>query len=236
MFVCQEYTEANKVTVAAIEFYDYALSWWDQVVTTKRRLGDDPIETWNQLKNIMRRRFVPSHYHRELHQRLRNLLQGNRTVDDYFKEMETLMLRADVHEECEATMSRFMDGLNRDIIDHLEVIHYENLEKLFHKAVMFKKQIKRRSAKPSYNSRKPIYQREEKSGFQKEYKPFVKPKVEEISSKWKEKEVTRTRDLKCFKCHRFGHYASEYSNKRIMVIRDSGEVESEDEKPEESEC
>ena len=127
-----------------------------------------------------------------------------------------------------------MGGLNRDIIDRLEVIHYENLEELFHKAVMFKKQIKRRSAKPSYNSRKHIYQREEKSGFQKEYKPFVKPKVEEISSKGKEKEVTRTRDLKYFKCHGLGHYASECSNKRIMIIRDSGEVESEDEKPEES--
>jgi len=234
VFVCQEYTEANKVKVAATEFYDYALSWWDQVVTTKRRLGDDSIETWNQLKNIMKRRFVPSHYHRELHQRLRNLVQGNRTVEEYFKEMETLMLRADVQEECEATMSRFMGGLNRDILDRFEVIHYENLEELFHKAVMFEKQIKRRSAKPSYNSSKPSYQREEKSGFQKEYKPFVKPKVEEISSKGKEKEVTRTRDLKCFKCHGLGHYASECSNKRIMIIRDSGEVESEDEKPEES--
>ena len=127
-----------------------------------------------------------------------------------------------------------MGGLNRDIIDRLEVIHYENLEELFYKAVMFEKQIKRRSAKPSYNSSKPSYQREEKSGFQKEYTPFVKPKVEEISSKGKEKEVTRTRDLKYFKCHGLGHYASECSNKRIMIIRDSGEVESEDEKPEES--
>jgi len=144
------------------------------------------------------------------------------------------MLRADVQEECEATMSRFMGGLNRDIIDRLEVIHYENLEELFHKAVMFKKQIKRRSAKPNYNSSKPSYQREEKSGFQKEFKPFVKPTVEEISSKGKEKVVTRTRDLKCFKCHGFGHYAGECSNKRIMIIRDNGEIESEDEKLEDS--
>ncbi|KAG7529737.1 Zinc finger CCHC-type, partial [Arabidopsis suecica] len=197
VFVCQEYTEANKVKVAATKFYDYALSWWDQVVTIKRRLGDDPIETWNQLKNIMKR-------------------------------------RADVQEECEATMSRFMGGLNRDIIDRLEVIHYENLEELFHKAVMFKKQIKRRSAKPSYNSSKPSYQREEKSSFQKEFKPFVKPTVEEISSKGKEKVVTRTRDLKCFKCHGLGHYAGECSNKRIMIIRDNGEIESEDEKLEDS--
>lgn len=136
VFVCQQYTEENKVKVAATEFYDYALSWWDQLVTTKSRLGDDRVETWNQLKAIMRRRFVPSHYHKELHQRLRNLVQGNITVEDYFKEMETLMLRADIQEENEATMSRFMGGLQRDIIDRLEVIHYDNLEELYHKAVM----------------------------------------------------------------------------------------------------
>ncbi|KAG7548172.1 Zinc finger CCHC-type [Arabidopsis suecica] len=232
VFVCQQYTKENKVKVAATEFYDYALSWWDQIVTTKRRLGDDPVETWNQLKAIMRRRFVPSHYHRELHQRLRNLVQGNRTVEDYFKEMETLMLRADIQEENEATMSRFMGGLQRDIIDRLEVIHYDNLEELYHKAVMFEKQLKRKSVKPSYNVSRPSYPREEKTGFQKEYKPFVKPKVEEISSKGKSKETTRARDLKCFKCHGLGHYTSECSNKRIMVIKDSGEIESEDERPE----
>ncbi|KAG7533170.1 Reverse transcriptase domain [Arabidopsis thaliana x Arabidopsis arenosa] len=232
VFVCQQYTEENKVKVAATELYDYALSWWDQIVTTKRRLGHDPIETWNQLKAIMRRRFVPSHYHRELHQRLRKLVQGNRTVEDYFKEMETLMLRADIQEENEATMFRFMGGLQRDIIDRLEVIHYDNLEELYHKAVMFEKQLKRKSVKPSYNVSRSSYPKEEKSGFQKEYKPFVKPKVEEISSKGKAKETTRARDLKCFKCHGLGHYASECSNKRIMVIKDSGEIESEDKRPE----
>ncbi|KAG7528335.1 Retrotransposon gag domain, partial [Arabidopsis suecica] len=65
VFNCQECTEANKVKVAATEFYDYALSWWDHLVTTRRRVGDYPVETWTEMKNIMRKRFVPSHYHRE---------------------------------------------------------------------------------------------------------------------------------------------------------------------------
>lgn len=105
---CQEYMEANRVKVAAIKFYDYDLSWWDQLVTTKRRIGDDPVETWSQLNTIMRRRFVHSHYHRELHLRLRNLVQGNRKVKEYVKEMETLILRANIQEDNETTMSRFI--------------------------------------------------------------------------------------------------------------------------------
>ncbi|KAG7564179.1 Reverse transcriptase domain [Arabidopsis suecica] len=136
VFVCQECAEVNKVKIAATEFYDYALSWWDQLVTSRRRVGDYPIETWNQLKTIMRKRFVPSYYHRELHQRLRNLIQGSKTVEEYFKEMETLMLKADIQEDGEAVMSRFMGGLNRKIQDRLETQHYVELEEMLHKAVM----------------------------------------------------------------------------------------------------
>ena len=84
--------------LAPTEFKEYALSWWDNLVTARRRAGDFPVETWNQIKVIMRKRFVPSHYHRELHFKLRTLSQGSRSVEEYYKEMETLMLRADIQE------------------------------------------------------------------------------------------------------------------------------------------
>jgi hypothetical protein len=35
----------------------------------------------------MRRRFVPSHYYRGLYQKLQNLTQGPKSVEDYYKEM-----------------------------------------------------------------------------------------------------------------------------------------------------
>ncbi|KAG7559385.1 Retrotransposon gag domain [Arabidopsis thaliana x Arabidopsis arenosa] len=242
VFGCQGYTEERKVKVAPTGFQNYALSWWDQLVTTRRRAGDYPIETWTQIKTIMRKRFVPSHYYRELLNRLRNLVQGSRSVEEYYKEMETLMLRADIQEDEEAKMSRFMGGLNRDIIDRVEVQHYMELEELLHKAIMFEKQLKRRSSKPSFgsgkpsfSSGKPSYQKDERSGFQRDYKPFVKPKVEDQDQKGKGKAVeTRTRDIKCFKCHGHGHYASECSNKRIMILKETGEIESADEQQEEN--
>ncbi|KAL1220390.1 hypothetical protein V5N11_006014 [Cardamine amara subsp. amara] len=226
-FNCHDYTEESKVKVAPTEFTGYALSWWDQLTLTRKRVGYYPVETLTQMKNIMRKRFVPSHYNRELHHRLRSLVQGNRSVEEYFKEMETLMIRADIQEDQEATMSRFMGGLSRDIVDKLEVQNYVELEELLHKVIMFEKQLKRRSSKPSFTSGKSSYHREEKSGTQKDYKPFVKPKVEGLDLKGKGTNVaSRTRDIKCFKCHGMGHYASECSNKRVMIIMANGEVES----------
>ena len=41
---------------------------------------------------------------------------------------------------------------------------------------------------------------------------------------------TRSRNVKCFKCQGFGHYANECTNKKIMIVLDNGDVVSEDEK------
>ncbi|XP_022854589.1 uncharacterized protein LOC111375905 [Olea europaea var. sylvestris] len=47
----------------------------------------------------MRKRFVPNHYYRELYQKLQNLYKGSRSVEDYHKEIEMLMIRANELED-----------------------------------------------------------------------------------------------------------------------------------------
>jgi len=47
----------------------------------------------------MRRRFVPSHYQRDLNKKLQRLTQGSRSVDKYYKEMEVSMIRANGMED-----------------------------------------------------------------------------------------------------------------------------------------
>jgi len=112
VFECHNYSENKKVKLAAIEFSDYAMIWWDQLTTSRRRNGEHPISTWIEMKAVMRRRFIPSYYHQELHQKLQNLIQGMKSVEDYYKEMEVAMIRTDIQEDREATMARFLAGLN----------------------------------------------------------------------------------------------------------------------------
>ncbi|XP_024011381.1 uncharacterized protein LOC112086641 [Eutrema salsugineum] len=237
LFNCQQFAGINRVKIATTEFYDYALCWWDQVVTTRRRNQQFPIDTWEDMKSLMRKRFVPSHYHRELHQRLRRLTQGNRSVEDYYQDMKTLMLRADIREDAEATMSRFLGGLNREIQDKLDMQQYEELEDMLHKAILIEQQLKRRNTKTVYGAggmpTKPRYSREEKpSSVSKEEKPAGVSKEEPKSftsvsdNRNKAMGPTRTRDVKCFKCLGRGHYANECSNKKIMILKDDGEWES----------
>jgi hypothetical protein len=92
-FACHNYSEEKKMKVVVIEFIDYAIIWWHQLVTNKRRNHERPIKTWGELKALMRWRFVPSHYYRDLYYKLQNLTRGSRSVEEYYKEMEVAMIR-----------------------------------------------------------------------------------------------------------------------------------------------
>ena len=67
MFDCHNYSEEKKVKLVVVEFIDYASIWWDQLVTSRCRNGERPISIWEEMKTAMRIKFVPSHYHRDLH-------------------------------------------------------------------------------------------------------------------------------------------------------------------------
>ncbi|XP_056854553.1 uncharacterized protein LOC130504004, partial [Raphanus sativus] len=175
VFNCKNYTNTQRIQLAATEFYDYALSWWDQLVTMRRLNQEYPVETWSEMKSLMRKRFVPSHYHRDLHQRLRKLTQGAKTVEEYYQDMELLMLRASISEDREATMSRFLGGLNREIQDKVEMQHYVEIEEMLHKAILVEQQLKRKGhSRGSYGTTRFQSPKEDKPNYQKESKPYQK--------------------------------------------------------------
>jgi hypothetical protein len=94
IFDFHNYSKEKKVKLVVIEFTDYAIIWWDQLVTNRRKNPERPVETWGELKALMRRRFVPSHYYRDLYQKLQNLTLGSRSVENYHKEM---VMRINMH-------------------------------------------------------------------------------------------------------------------------------------------
>ena len=83
MFDFQNYTEEKKVKLAAMEFIDYANVWWDQYTSIRHKSGECSVSSWFEMKTIMRKRFVPQHYYRELYNRLQRLTQGSRNIEEY---------------------------------------------------------------------------------------------------------------------------------------------------------
>ena len=83
----------------------------------------------------MKKRYIPKHYYQEFFDRLQMITQGNKSVEEYHKELEMAMIKANVNEDEEATMSRFLNGLNRDIATVVELQSYVDLVELVHLAI-----------------------------------------------------------------------------------------------------
>ncbi|XP_073137355.1 uncharacterized protein [Henckelia pumila] len=165
-----------------------------------------------------------------------NLKQGSRSVEDYFKELEVTMIRANIEEDREANMSRFLCGLNRDIQDQVELRHCVDLEEMVQLVMKVEQQLKIRgmgrvsSGGGSFTPWHPnIVKRED-------VKPVSKPKSDikqgtpnqGVQDK-SETPSNRSRDIKCFRCECVGHIASQCPNKRIMIMSACGEIVSESE-------
>ena len=92
----------------------------------------------------MRAKYVPPHHKREIFQKFQSLSQGSKTVDEYYRDIELAMMRANVDEDDEATMARFMGDLNREIAHLVELHNYDTIDEMVQMAKKVERQLKRR--------------------------------------------------------------------------------------------
>ena len=109
IFRLHNYEEEKKIAMASLEFQDYVLIWWEQVIEHREAKGEPPITTWAQMKGVMRARFVPTYYNRDLFKKLQLLKQGTKSVEEYYKEMEIAMIRASVSDDDEKNHGTFLE-------------------------------------------------------------------------------------------------------------------------------
>jgi hypothetical protein len=80
----------------------------------------------------MQARFVPSYYARDLINKLQQLKQGAKSVEEYYQELQIDMLHCNLEEREDAAMAQFVAGLNREIQGILEDKDYTNITCFFH--------------------------------------------------------------------------------------------------------
>ena len=161
--------------------------------------------------------------------KLQRLQQGPSSVDDYFKELKTILTKIDMHESEESKIVRFVTGLRRNIQDVVELYEYSSLEKLVHLAIKVESQLSKKTHfKNSHNDG--YYHSSWKNKNKTSSKTF--PSNVEKDSTYNRrhskpststpKSPTKTSSKKCFKCLGFGHIASNCPSKRNMMVKGGG--------------
>ena len=158
-------------------------------------------------------------------------------MEEYYKEMEVAMARANIEEDREATMARFLVVLNWEIQNVVELQHYVEFEDMMHMAIKIENQVKRRGSSNTRFAPSPSSSTWKSNQWGKEEKPpNAKPKTklkqEGTSQGYQGKPdsfTTRNRDIMCFKCQGKSHMASQCPNKKVMVMQDNGEIETNNE-------
>lgn len=85
---CHTYSEEKKVKLVVIDFTNYAIIWWDKLVLSKKKNHERSIDTQDEMKAIMMKKFIPSHYYWDLYQKLQSLTQNSTSIKNYYKDME----------------------------------------------------------------------------------------------------------------------------------------------------
>jgi hypothetical protein len=106
----------------------------------KKHPNDIP-QTWIALKRVMRATFVPSYYARDLINKLQQVKQGAKSVEEYYQELQISMLRCNLEEREDAAMAQFFAGLHYEIQDILEYKDYANITRLFHFACKAEREV-----------------------------------------------------------------------------------------------
>ncbi|KAK1617486.1 hypothetical protein QYE76_023003 [Lolium multiflorum] len=240
IFRIHNYSGAKKVAMESLEFEDYANTWWEQVVTLREEKGEDPIDTWEEMKEEMQARFVPTHYKTDLFNKLQQLKQGTKTVEEFFKEMELTMMRANIQDSENQTIARFFNGLNYPIKRIVEFQPYSNMVELVHQASKAKRQLKediKYSKSKSYFACKfattdpPTSAKPSVSSTTSKQTTIQSRLKQPVTSTASSKASTGPSNVTCFQCGKQGHKSFECKNTKVMITMENGDIEtlSEDE-------
>ena len=150
------------------------------------------------------------------------------------------MIQANMIEDREAITTRFLNWMNRDIANVLELQHCVELEDMVHMATKGERQITRKGSTrfqtnlTSFSSTwRPDLKSEvvvQPKSYAKAKPPKAKKDVHTNGKGKSESQPTCDGDIKCFKCLRKGHFASQCPKQRITLTRDNREVESKNDK------
>ncbi|CAL9217068.1 unnamed protein product, partial [Arabidopsis halleri] len=219
--------ENRRVPLVATKFRGHAASWWLQTKSTRARNGKTAIQSWDKLKKKLKDTFIPHNYDRTMYNKLQNLKQGARSVDEYAEEFYLLLTRNEIANSQIQLVSRFIGGLRPQLQNSLAQFDPTTVSEAHRRAASFEQQFR----SSSWSSSTP------RSRLLEQNNTSVSPVAKDASDPGKTEQKLGFREdengvkrstrnaLRCFSCGELGHRqtACPKQQRRSMLIDDNGE-------------
>lgn len=110
----------EKVYIAADQLIDQAQHLWSQSTAKKDNRRYSRESTWHEMKNLMRKQYIPCDQYQEIRRQFCTLCQENKTFMEYHKQFNHLRIRLNPGVSNENVMDQFVYGLRDEIRFHIQ--------------------------------------------------------------------------------------------------------------------
>ena len=176
------------------------------------------------MKKELKRKYLPLHYRQDIFLKIQNLKQQNLTVEEYSAEFENLIIKGDLQEAEEQSIARYLSGLRLEISKTVQLQPYNTLQDVIKLAL--KVEALNKYGGFTKNRIKEGFIKNSTSRGPSSAKTTLKPQVKGEVHKPQQESTSKLRQ--CFKCHGFGHIASECPNRRVVALVEEYEAEEEE--------
>lgn len=115
------------VPLVANRFHGRATTWWQKTKLTRHRLGKSKIVSYEKINKYLHETLLPYNFQQIMYQRLQNLKQSSRSIDDYTTEFYQLVAKNKIQETEKQLVVRYIGELQLQIQDMFNMFNHVSM-------------------------------------------------------------------------------------------------------------
>lgn len=208
--------EDRRVQFASLKLTGTAQLFWESVEDLIERRHAPPVGSWDEMKRRLQEKYLSQSYRGNLLDQWNALTQGNRPMTEYVAQFDEFRMKCQVVEDEVMTLSRFRQGLRDELRRELVLRGVTTLDHAY-SFVRDYELVTRTPYRNRSDSRTTT-----SSASTPSPKSILGPPPSNTTpasdSKGRGSEVSRTSSrLQCFNCKGFGHIASKFPSRALVL-------------------